>query len=201
MKCPECGTKITAKHYDPEYEWYECPKCEGAFTVDEIEEARRESSKPKAGRKQGDRKRPKAAKADRGGRAQRKNAGRANGKVSSGDVEIRTALTKSGLKAKGKKRRTEIAEDEKAVADWEKDILVPTKKQEGPKHHRDEIETRQVVAIWGDEFEDIYHELGMDIDTMNAQDKALILWREIHWQEGATAREQSVPHAACVDHE
>lgn len=37
--CPECQTKISTKHYDPEFEWYECPKCEGSFTADELEEA------------------------------------------------------------------------------------------------------------------------------------------------------------------
>lgn len=39
MTCPECGAKIGAKNYDAEFEWYECPKCEGAFTGDEIVEA------------------------------------------------------------------------------------------------------------------------------------------------------------------
>jgi hypothetical protein len=39
MKCPTDGTKISTKHYDPDFEWYECPKCEGCFTADELEEA------------------------------------------------------------------------------------------------------------------------------------------------------------------
>lgn len=39
MKCPNDGTKITSKHYDPEYEIYECPKCGNAYTADELEEA------------------------------------------------------------------------------------------------------------------------------------------------------------------
>lgn len=56
MKCPECQTKLTTKHYDAEFEWYECPNCEGCFTSDELEEAnggssvasRRQTEKPVA---------------------------------------------------------------------------------------------------------------------------------------------------------
>jgi hypothetical protein len=36
MICPDCGNKISSKHYDADYLWYECPKCEGCFTPDEI---------------------------------------------------------------------------------------------------------------------------------------------------------------------
>ena len=36
MQCPECNSLITKNHYDPEFEWYECPQCEGSFTADEI---------------------------------------------------------------------------------------------------------------------------------------------------------------------
>ena len=36
MRCPECNSTITKANYDPEYEWYECASCEGAFTADEI---------------------------------------------------------------------------------------------------------------------------------------------------------------------
>lgn len=202
MRCPECKTKLTSRHYDEIYEWWECPGCEGAFTVDEIQEVDDGSSKPKGGRKQGDRKRTQGAKADRGGRSQRENAGRKNGKVSEGDAEIRAGLvrTKSGVAAKGKKRRTEIAEDEEVIAKFEEEILIPKVKQIEPKHHRDEVESRQVVNIWGDELEDIYEELGISIDTPNAQDKALILWRELRIQHGVTARDAEVSHAVCKEH-
>lgn len=39
MKCPKDGTKITAKHYDADYEIYECPTCGEAFSADDLEEA------------------------------------------------------------------------------------------------------------------------------------------------------------------
>jgi Zn-finger nucleic acid-binding protein len=188
MKCPECGAKITTKHFDAEYGWYECPKCEGAFLPNEIEEARNAepSRKPK---------RNSRGKAYGGGRKERKNA-------RGTDEEIQKTLRGTGRKvlAKGKKRRTEIAEDEEVIKEFEKEILKPTVKQQGPKHHRDEVETRQVINIWGDEFQEIYHELGMELDEGNAQDKALILWREIHINHGAVAREAEVPHAVCKEH-
>ena len=195
MICPECKTKITAKHYDAEYEWYECPKCEGAFTIDEIQEASDESNKPKGRGKQGDRSRSQGAKAGRSRGTQRKDARGAHK-----GVQAANGATKSGIVAKGKKRRTQIAEDEEVIKQHEEDILVPKVKQIEPKHHRDEIETRQVVNIWADEMEDIYHDLGIPIDTMNAQDKALILWREMRIGHAVTAREQEVSHALCKEH-
>src|SRR5262245_19269070 len=39
MTCPSCSATISTKHYDPDYEMYECPKCGGSFTPDEIDEA------------------------------------------------------------------------------------------------------------------------------------------------------------------
>lgn len=38
--CPECGKKISEKNYDSDFEMYECPKCEGMFTFDELLEGR-----------------------------------------------------------------------------------------------------------------------------------------------------------------
>jgi Zn-finger nucleic acid-binding protein len=34
--CPECGRTISDKNYDSAFEMYECPKCEGMFTFDEL---------------------------------------------------------------------------------------------------------------------------------------------------------------------
>ena len=46
MICPDCSGKISAKNYDPDYGWYECPKCEGCFTPDEIIRAEQNGKKP-----------------------------------------------------------------------------------------------------------------------------------------------------------
>jgi len=204
MKCPDCGARLTTKHYDATYEWYECPKCEGVFTFDEIiEGGQDESSEPEEAKGKGDRRRSQSSKAGRSRGAQRTNAGRANGKASAGDAEIRERLTRtaSGVAAKGKKRRTEIAEDEEVIAEHEKQMMKPRASTE-PKvvHHRDEVESREVVSILADEIQDVYHELGYELDDANSRDKALIMWREIRYTLGATARERAVPHAACKDH-
>lgn len=34
--CPECGATISDKNYDSSFEMYECPKCEGMFTFNEL---------------------------------------------------------------------------------------------------------------------------------------------------------------------
>ena len=202
MRCPECNSKITTKDYDATYEWYECGKCEGVFTFDEvIEGGQDESVEPEATEEDGNRSRAPRKKAAGSRGAQRTNAKGKNGRVSERDAEIRRHLTQSGVEAKGKKRRTEIQEDEDALAEHEKEMLKPVKQDKGPTHHRDEIETRQVVNIWGDEIQDIYAELGgPPLDEINAQDKALILWRELHAMHGVSAREQKVSHAACKEH-
>lgn len=192
MKCPDCGAKISAKHYDPEFEWYECPSCEGAFTVEEMEASRAQQTRNKKGNSKG--------KAGGSGGKKRSHAGRANGKASTGDAEIRERI-KSVPVAKGKKRRTEIEEDEQAVEDFTEQIVKNTIKQPSHTRHRDEMDTISVVNIWGDEIQDVYEELGVGIDEVNAQDKALIIWREIHHLQGVAAREQEVEHALCEDHE
>lgn len=146
MKCPNCGKKISEKNWDHEYEWYECAKCEGCFTADEI--------KPAA----------------------------------------------TTVKAKGK-RRTEILDAEAdALEEYDKKMLEPTVKQTETTHHRDEIRTKEVVNIMADEIQVIYQELGLQLDELNAQDKALILWRDAKIYAHATAREQTVDHALCETH-
>ena len=200
MNCPACGAKLTTKNYDATYEWYECPKCEEVFTYDEIVEGGHdESEQSEDTEEHGDRRSTPRKKAAGGRRAQRKNAGRKNGRVSERDAEIRRHLTRSGVEAKGKARRTAIEEDDAAIEEWEKEILKP-RKTETVKQHRDEVESRMVLSALADEIQDVYHELGYELDDMNANDKALIMWREVHYTLGASARAREVPHVACKDH-
>lgn len=148
MICPECKTKITAKNYDSEFEWWECPKCSSAFTADEIEE-----------------------------------------KKSTGPV------------AKGKQRRTEIAEDEEALAKHDVEVLKAVKKSaEVATTRKDEVPIEEVISIMADELELIYEEMGGRLNTVNARDKALTLWREVHYKEGVHAREKAVEHVLCGAH-
>jgi hypothetical protein len=160
VRCPEDGTKITAKDFDAEYEFYACPKCGNLYTADEIEEANN-------------------------GTSPRKRA---------------EAATRIGPVAKGKKRRTEIQEDADLLdADAER-ILKDVTKQESRSKHRDEMPTSQIVNLWADEIQAIYHELGGTLDDTNAQDKALTLYREILTQTNVAVRDQEIPYVMCKEH-
>jgi hypothetical protein len=176
MKCPECGAKILSKHYDPDFEMYECPRCGGLHTVAEIEEARGQD--------------PVRADVSSG-----------NGRADLAGRRPGTAVV-----AKAKKRKTEIVEEESLSdeqlldKDSERIVAQVTKSGERQPQHRDDAGTGAVVTAWGAEIQDVYHELGGRIDQANAEDKALTLWRELAIQTGLQAREQSVPFLACKRH-
>jgi hypothetical protein len=167
MTCPDCQTTISARHFDPEYEWYECPACHGCFTPPELGVGSA-PAKPQEARS---------------------------------DAKIKKSLSGKGLVAKGKLRRTEIADDEAALAEFEKKMFTPTARQEGPKRHRDEVSTKEVVNIMADELVAIYDEEHTTLSYANAQDKALILWRELHFHGNVPAREKSMTVGLCSDHE
>lgn len=93
MTCPECNSKISAKHYDADFEMYECPKCGGMFTVDEMEDTRGDNSR-------------------NGGGGSNRGSGSAS----------RVGATKKAV-AKGKKRQTEIDADEEAIEKFEAEQL------------------------------------------------------------------------------
>jgi hypothetical protein len=152
MKCPQCGKSISKKHWDDEYEWYECPKCEGCFTQEEMDDLKPTPRKSKA------------------------------------------------PKAKGKARAETLDAEAEALAEYEKKQLEPTVKQVEATHHRDEIRTKEVVNIMADEIQEIYHALGFSLDETNAQDKALILWRDAKLYAHAGAREHEVEHVLCKAH-
>ena len=201
MKCPDCSTKLTTKHYDTAYGWYECPKCEGAFTVDEIQEVTHEPDKPKSRRQQGDRSRPKRAKTGRGRGTQREDARRAHKGVQKANGTVRDDLQAVKVVAKGKKRRTEIQEDAGDLADEQVKLVASSARASAEiSHGRNELETKQILNIWQDEITDIAEELGVKMDDANTRETALILWREIHFNSGATAREKEVPHSTCEVH-
>lgn len=176
MRCPEDGTKITTKHYDPEYEFFECPKCEGCFTADELEEAENGTSV-----------------------AKRKNSSRAGA-----DSVLQDAVKRSSKRvaavAKGKKRLTEIQEDDEALAEFEKKAYAVKKSTAKDVKHRDESHTAAIVTTWAAELQEVYNEFGAQLDDDNAKDKALTIWREIHFKDGVSAREKPVPHVLCAEH-
>lgn len=185
MKCPECKTKITTKHYDAEFQWYECPKCEGCFTADEIEEA---ASGTSPGKRAKEAKKEIDPKPERGLDEDKKWAG----------IIIEG---KGKPVAKGKKRQTEIHEDEEAAAKHEAEMLKPVKSNDpASSKHKDDVSFREVVNIMADEIQAFYEELGGRIDEMNAQDKALTIWRQMRIDTGVSAREQEVSYVMCSEH-
>ena len=171
FRCPDCDGKIsTKKDWDEEFEWYECPSCEGCFTHRDL---------------------VIQSKADKA--AESASEGR------TGHASKKTAGSKAPL-AKGKKRRTEIQEDEEALRELEAKMLKPKVKQEEPVRHRNEVPTGQVVNILADEITALYEEDGTKIDQVNARDKALILWRELHFTHRVPARDTSVKIRFCGEH-
>lgn len=156
LVCP-CGKKLSiTKHYDDVFEWFECPKCEGCYTYDELLEG--------------------------GGKA---------------IEEIEAAP--SFPVAKGKERLARIAEEEEAIAAYEAEALKPVKTEKETKH-RDDLRTGEVVNIIADEIQTVYEEMGVRIDEVNARDKALTLFRELHYHAGVSCREKPVQHVLCGVH-
>lgn len=178
MKCPECESKIGQKDYDVSFQWYECPKCEGCFTGDEIMEAELEGNRSHSDSR----------------RSSIRGAGGNDGVVSG------EGKPKKKVVAKAKKKKSEIDADNEAIAEYEKRTTETVVVQERATKHRDEISMGQVVNIMADEIETIYAELGEHLDRTNAEDKALTLWRNMVIHDGIGAREKPVPMALCKEH-
>lgn len=102
--------------------------------------------------------------------------------------------------AKAKKRRAEIQEDADQLALLDQRILSDVTKQESRSRHRDDIPTNQIVNLWADEIQAVYEEMGGSIDELNAQDKALTLWREVQSQTSISMRDQEIPYKLCKEH-
>lgn len=115
------------------------------------------------------------------------------------DEIIKDEIKKPVPVAKGKKRLTEIAADEEAIAEFEKKQTVVVKSDKSTKH-RDEVPFDQVVSVWADELQAVYGELGGSLNELNARDKALILFREVHLKDGVTAREKEMNLKLCAAH-
>jgi hypothetical protein len=174
MKCPDCGNKIKTADFDPEYEWYECGRCEGCFTADEIEEAEHGTSP----------------------RARRNGGGDRDSVVARGLGRA----ARSVPVAKGKRRLTEIEEDEKALAEHEKAMLTPVARQ-SETYHRDEVATSQILNIVADEIENIITEAGGQIDRMNAREfYAMNLIRPLRVKHGISFRDHEVAAVYCEEH-
>jgi arginyl-tRNA synthetase len=103
--------------------------------------------------------------------------------------------------AKAKRKAEEAHADDEAIKEFEERQLKTVVKVESVEKPRNEVSTKEVVGIMADEIQLMYEEGGVEIDEMNARDKALILWRSILVGNVARARDQAVPHVLCKDHE
>jgi hypothetical protein len=104
--------------------------------------------------------------------------------------------------AKGKKRRTQDEDDAKAIKEhFDKVVKDVRQSDDGtPTRHRDSIPSAEVVNIMADEIQQVYEALGSRIDAVNAEDKALVLWRDLHYRHKVSAREMEIPRALCKEH-
>lgn len=102
--------------------------------------------------------------------------------------------------AKGKKRRTEILDDSTAIAEFEKREYAVRKPTAKKKQHRDASPTANIISTWAAELQEIFSEFGENLDDDNARDKALTIWRQIHYGDGVDAHEKPVKHLLCEEH-
>jgi len=102
--------------------------------------------------------------------------------------------------AKAKRRATELAADEEAIAAYDAAVAKNVVRGPAQKKPRHEVPTGEVVQILADEIELLYQEMGATIDRVNAEDKALTLFRNVAIYHGAVAVEHEVPHSLCEKH-
>lgn len=111
-------------------------------------------------------------------------------------------LVKPILVAKGKKRRTEILDDAEAMKKLDAAILTPRKAQDAKAvHHKDEVNTKEIKEIVGDEIEAIGEEIGIQINRLNATEYyAHNLILALRVKSAISFREKTVPMAKCAEH-
>ena len=103
--------------------------------------------------------------------------------------------------AKSKRRAADVAADEEAIAKHEAAVVENVVRGPAQKKPRHQVPTAEVVQIMADEIEAVYREMGANIDRVNAEDKALVLFRDAAIYHGAVAIDHPVPYKLCGDHE
>jgi hypothetical protein len=113
--------------------------------------------------------------------------------------EILKAEMQGGIvKASGKVRRTQLELDETLAAT----IQVPKiSSSAGARAGRLQVPSRQIVNIISDVVEDVYRQLGSNIDRVNAEDKALTLYRAMVYEgTNTTVKEHEFQLPYCKEH-
>lgn len=74
------------------------------------------------------------------------------------------------------------------------------KKNSGAVKARDAVRSGEVINIMADEILEIYNDLGLTLDQVNARDKALILFRTMSFDSQAVFHDKPVEHVLCKEH-
>lgn len=172
FRCPDCKGKIGPKNFDEEFAMYECPKCEGLFTLEELA--------------------PKAVKPNHPVDDDERWA-----EIIIGRSE---KASKAVPAAKGKKRQAEREADEELAQEQIEAITKTVKKTEKISRHRDEMETGLVLNVVADEMELLAEEMGISMNRTNAREYyAMNLVRPLILK-GHYPREQEIAIDYCKEH-
>ena len=102
--------------------------------------------------------------------------------------------------AKSKRRAADAEADAEAIAKFDAAVAKNVVRGPAQKKPRHEVSTGEVVQIMADEIENVYREMGASINRVNAEDKALTLFRNVAIYHGAVAVDHPVPHSLCENH-
>ena len=104
------------------------------------------------------------------------------------------------IKAKGKLRKERLDAEAEALKEHEEAMMkVVVKRPRKPR-----LVTRQigyeVLAVLTAEIQEIYAEEGLQLDDINAKDKALIIWRDLKYRHHVRTHHREIPHRLCEEH-
>jgi hypothetical protein len=104
------------------------------------------------------------------------------------------------IKAKGKIRRERLDAEAEALKEHDEAVLKAVKKAPSESKARDEAESYEVVAILAAEIQEVYAETGFQLDDVNANDKALVIWRDLKYRHHVRTHHREIPYRLCEEH-
>jgi hypothetical protein len=107
-------------------------------------------------------------------------------------------MAKTVIKAKGKIRREKLDAEAEALKEYEQNLKVVKAPKESKS--RDEAVGYEVIGILTAEIQEIYSETGFELDEINAKDKALIIWRDLHYRHHVRTHHKEISHKLCKEH-
>lgn len=104
------------------------------------------------------------------------------------------------IKAKGKLRKERLDAEAEALKEHDEAVLKAVRKAPKESKARDEAEGYEVLAVLTAEIQDIYADMGFELDEINAKDKALIIWRDLKYRHHVRTHYREIPHRLCEEH-